>query len=263
MKISIVMPAYNEESRIGRTLEEYSNYFDRLLREKKMEDYEILVVINGTRDKTEEIVNACAKENKRIAYLNFKRGGKGFAVTEGFKNALKSKKAFDFIGFVDADMATSPEEYWKLVRNIGGYDGAIADRYMRGAKIIPAFSFRRIIVSRGFNMIVRSLFGLRYSDTQCGAKVFKRFAIAKILNDLTITQWAFDIDMLYSCKKNKLKIRAVPTIWKEVADSKLRIGRASIAMLFAVIQLRVLRSRYKGALRVVRPIIGIIYKAIK
>src|SRR3989344_986048 len=141
-KICIIIPAYNEERRIGKTLEYYSNYFNNLFKKEKL-DYEILVVINNTTDRTEEVVKKLAERNKRVLYLNLKPGGKGFAVIEGFKDALKREN--DLIGFVDADMATSPEEYWKLIKNIGNYDGIIASRYVKGAIIDPKPSKQRLI----------------------------------------------------------------------------------------------------------------------
>ena len=260
MKISIVIPAYNEENRIGKTLEAYSDYFEKLKRENEL-DYEILIVINNTADKTEDIVLAAKKKNPAVRHLNFKQGGKGFAIIEGFKDSLTREN--DLIGFVDADMATSPDAFHDLVKNIGSYDGAIADRYSPFSRIEPTYNFRRIVVSRVFNMIVRTLFGFKFRDTQCGAKVFRKDILKKILNDLTITEWAFDVDLLYSAKRNKFKIRAVPTFWREMSGSRLNIKKASIQMLFAVIQLRILRSKFKRVLNLLSPITKTLYGTIK
>ena len=98
MKVSIVIPAYNEEKRIGNTLEKYIKF----LRDKKVK-FEILIIINNTTDNTEKVVKNYMKRFPEIRYLNFQQGGKGFAVIEGFKDALKRDN--DLIGFVDADNA--------------------------------------------------------------------------------------------------------------------------------------------------------------
>jgi len=260
MKISIIMPAYNEEKRIGDTLEEFSSFFEKLRKNKKL-DYSLLVVINGTTDNTEKVVKNHIKKNKNIHFINLPKGGKGYAVIEGFKLALKDKN--DFIGFVDADLATPPEQYWRLIKNISDFDGAIANRYLPESKITPPFSFRRTLVSITFNLLVRSLFMLPQTDTQCGAKVFTANTLRKIVPDMTITEWAFDIDLLYACKKHNLQIKSVPTVWYEKEGSKLRVGRVSIQMFLAVIQLRILRSRFSKILKIIKPSISLIYKALK
>jgi len=260
MKISIIMPAYNEEKRIGNTLKEYSHCFEKSRKNKKL-DYEILVVINNTKDNTEKVVKSYSRKNKRIIYLNLVRGGKGYAVIEGFKDALKRDN--DLIGFVDADLATPPEQYFRLVENIGDSDGAIANRYLKGSKITPEHSFRRSLVGRGFNFLVRSLFLMSHTDTQCGAKVFTRSSLKNVLPEMTITEWAFDIDLLYAYKRNGFKVISVPTVWYEKQGSKLRIGRVSLQMFLAVLQLRLLRSKFKDLIRVIKPIISPVYTILK
>ena len=113
MKLAIVIPAYNEEKRIGKTLQAYSECFEKL-RKNKLLDYEILIAINGTTDNTEKIVNSFARKNKSIASINLKEGDKGNAVIQGIKFFLKRKN--DLIGFVDADMSTPPEEFARLAK---------------------------------------------------------------------------------------------------------------------------------------------------
>lgn len=260
MKLSIIIPAYNEEERIGRTLQAYSDFFEPL-RKREILDYELLIVINNTRDNTEDVVKSAQKTNKRIKYLNFKRGGKGFAVIEGFKDALKREN--DLIGFTDADMATSPAAFYDLVKTIKSTDGIIANRYSKYSKIKPKFSFRTLFVSAIFNFIVRTLFAIKNRDTQCGAKLFKRETISKIINSLIISQWAFDIELLYQAKRRGLKIAETPTIWTEQPGSKIRIIHSSLQMFLAVIQLRIVNSPFKRLLRPFKYPIGLLWRQIK
>ena len=260
MRLSIVIPAYNEEKRIGKTLKEYVSFFEKAGKEKKL-DYQILVVINNTTDRTEQVVKQHQRKYKRIKYLNLKQGGKGFAIIQGFKYSFN--KNFDLIGFVDADLATSPKEYWKLVEKIKGYDGAIADRYLPGAVIIPKFSFRRLIVSRVFNLLVRSLFFINCLDTQCGAKLFKKEAVRELIKEITITQWAFDIDLLYTAKLKHFRIVSVPIIWREMSGGSLNILKASIEMFFAIVQLRILKSPLRKSLKALKFLISLTYWIVK
>jgi glycosyltransferase involved in cell wall biosynthesis len=242
MKLSIIMPAYNEEKRIGKTLKEYSKEFEAL-RKKKLLDYSIFVVINGTTDKTEKIVKSFRKKNKRINYLNLKEGGKGHAIIQGFKHELKGNS--DLIGFVDADMSTMPKEFFRLASQIKHYDGIIASRYHKKSMVEPKPTLQRIISSRIFNYWIRALFMFPYRDTQCGAKIFKKYALQKVVSSLLITKWAFDVDLLYNLRKHKFKINEVPTAWSDKEYSKINFMRAGPLMALSMLRLRLLNSPFK------------------
>ena len=245
-KLCIVIPAYNEEKRIGKTLERYSLFFEKARKNKEL-DYEILVVINNTKDKTESIVKSFSKKNKRIIYLNLIRGGKGYAVVSGFADALKRKN--ELIGFVDADLSTSPEEYLKLVKNISSYDGIIASRYIKGAVLNPPQTISRVISSRIYNFYIRALLFFPYSDTQCGAKLFKRKTLEVILPSLTMSHWAFDVDLLYISKLNGFKIKEFPTYWSDKTHSTINFLTAGPMMALAILRLRLLNSPLKGFIK--------------
>ncbi len=256
MKISIIVPAYNEEKRIGKTLKAYTEFFDNVSKKERFR-YEILVVINNTRDRTEDVVRNFQKKNPHVRFLNLKHRGKGLAITEGFKDALKLDA--NLLGFVDADMATPPESFYDLVTSIKGYDGAIANRYDAKSKIHPAFTARRAIIAVGFNIFVRGLFFLNYRDTQCGAKIFTRHAIEKIIPHLTIAQWAYDIDLLYLAKREGFRIYSCPTVWYDVEGSKIDLIGTSANMFFAVGQLRILHSPFVRLLLPLKRVIGMLY----
>jgi len=240
IKISIIIPAYNEEKRIGPTLEKYSNFLNKIKNSSKI-NYEILVVINNTKDRTKEIVKKYQKIDKNIKYLDLKEGGKGLAVKKGFIDALKRNN--DLIGFVDADCSTSPEAFYDLITNLGDYDGSIASRYMKKSIVQPKQTLPRIIVSRIFNFAIRSLFFMPYSDTQCGAKIFKRKPIEKVVGVLEITKWAFDVELLYKIRKLGFKIKEVPTVWSDREYSKINFANAGPKMLLAIVRLRLINSR--------------------
>lgn len=259
MKISIVIPAYNEEKRIGNTLEKYGEYYTYLKNNEEL-DFEIIVVINNTRDKTEEVVRYYEKKYQEIRYLNFIQGGKGFAIIEGFKDALKRKN--DLIGFVDADMATSPESYYWLIKHLRNHQGSIANRWDSRSRVTKR-TFVRKITSKGFNFVVRSLFLMPYRDTQCGAKIFKAEVIEKIINQLNLTEWAFDINLLYLCRKNNFRIKQIPTIWEDQINSKLNdVPKASLQMFLGVVRLRLINSIFEPLLRPIKFILRFTDKLI-
>jgi glycosyltransferase involved in cell wall biosynthesis len=239
-KVSVIIPAYNEEKRIHNVLEKYALFFREVKLKGNIEKFEILVVINGCTDKTEEIVKEYCKKYKEIRYILFKQGGKGFAITEGFKEALKSDS--NLIGFTDADMSTPPNAFYGLVRNIKNYDGAIANRWDRRSKVKKQPLIRQVI-SRGYNLIVRSLFLFPYHDTQCGAKLFKREAIEKGIGKMRSNKWGYDVPLLFCLRKEaKAKIIEIPTEWNDNPNSHIDIKKTSIRMFFSAIKLRLVHS---------------------
>lgn len=245
MRICIVVPAHNEEKRIPLFLEAYSSYFEGLRLQKSI-DYEILVVINNTQDKTPEIVRGYARTNPRIRMIEFLQRGKGFAVMEGFKEALLRPN--DLIGFVDADMATPPAAFILLVERIGRHQGIIASRWRRDSHVTKQsllFRFKSFL----FNLIVRSLFGFPYNDTQCGAKLFRRDAIMYVKDKMQITKWAFDIDLLYKLRRAGFSIAETSTTWESKENSTLNLIRASLEMFFAVVRLRLVHSPFRFVVR--------------
>lgn len=260
MKISIIIPAHNEEKRIIKTLEAYYKLFKEK-KEKEEKEFEIIVVGNACKDKTAEVVDKFRKKFKEIKLLDFKEAGKGFAVKEGFKEALSSKSGL--IGFVDADMATPPESFYSLVENIGNYDGIIGSRYAKGSVLKPKPPFIRIAASRIFNFIIRSLFLFNFRDTQCGAKLFRKEVVEKVIGKLNMTQWAFDIDLLYNAKKCGFRIKEHKVFWQDIEGSKINLKKASMQMLLAVLQLRILNSRFKRCWKFFKPTAGVLYKLVK
>ena len=238
MRVSIIIPAYNEERRILPMLRRYGEYFEDL-RKKRELNYEFLVVINNTTDNTLSVVKNGQKTKPRIHYLDLKLGGKGLAIIAGFKDALKRPN--DLIGFADADMATPPEAFYDLVRSVNRCDGVIAARWRRESVITRQTSLFRV-KSFIFNLIVRSLFLFPYRDTQCGAKLFTRRAIEHVHDKMSITKWAFDIDLLYKLRKLGFAVIERPTIWESKEDSRIRLVTASVEMFLAVIRLRLVHS---------------------
>jgi len=193
MVLSVVMPAYNEELRIKGNLEDYARTF---------KDAEILVMIEGD-DNTLKIVQELAKTYKNIAWQHStKRIGKGKAIKQGFALAVG-----DLVGFADSDGSISAKEFKKLVENLADSDGIIASRRMPNSVIVEDRPISQRLGSTGLNLLSRFMFGLPFRDTQCGAKIFKKEVINDISGDIVITDFAFDINLLYSLKKHNCKIK--------------------------------------------------------
>ena len=236
-KRTLVIPAYNEEMRIGATLEEYLGHFDS--------DTEIVVVLNGCHDRTGNIACTFLDSSPNLRIID-ERGvvGKGGAVTMGFRRARG-----EIVGYVDADGATSAAEIERLMDQIGDADGVIGSRWIDKEVLIRKQSPFRRTASRVFNFIVRTLFDLPYEDTQCGAKVFKREALDAIHNELGTTNLAFDVDLLYLMHKHGFELKEVPTAWEDKDGSKISMKRAAPRMLGAVIRMRIKHSRFSNLVK--------------
>ncbi len=241
MNLSIVLPAYNEEKRIGKTLDAYLTYFTK----KYHSSYELIVVMNGCKDNTAKEVEKY-HSYKQLKSLNFKEAiGKGGAIIEGFKISQG-----DYIGFVDADNSTSPEEFEKLFLHIGHLDGIIASRYIPGSIVEPKQALKRRVASRVFNLLIRLLFNLQIYDSQCGAKLFTKKTIKNITPHLGITRWAFDVDLLYQMKRRNLSFKEYPTVWKDAQGSALNIKKATFEMFLAITRLRLIYSPFKFVVKI-------------
>ncbi len=246
MKIGIVIPAKNEEKRIGKMLQAYANYYQKRDRIDKNQ-YALLIVINNTKDATERIVLDYKKKFKNISYITLNLGGKGYGVIQGFKYFIK--KNYDLVGFVDADLSTSPEDFNDLVKNIEGYSGIIGNRWSKKSKIYRKQPLIRRFASRIYNFVVRIMFFMKYQDTQCGAKLFKIDELKKVINKIFITQWAFDINILYLCKLYGLRILEFPTAWIDEKNTTVDTIRASIKMFSGTLRLRLIYSPFKFIVR--------------
>ena len=248
MKLSIVVPAYNEEKRIGRMLDAYLPYFA----ERYGDDFEMVVSINHSRDRTEEIVKEHARRHPQLrAVVDPNPIGKGGAIMAGGKVARGR-----LVGFVDADGATPPEAFDELVANIGDAGLIIASRRLPGAVVRPRQAWRRRVASRAFNVLVRVLFKIRITDTQCGAKLMTAEAWHAIVPHIGLTRWAFDVDMIFKTRRAGHRIAEIPTTWRDVGDSKLRVGAVSLQMLLAIVRLRLLYSPLSWVVRLYDRLLG-------
>ena len=234
MKLSIVIPAHNEEHRLPPMLEAYAAYFS----DKYGPLAELIVVPNFCDDRTQDVAREIGSRFPQVRVMDDPGFvGKGGAVLLGAQSAEG-----DLIGFVDADGATSPSAFDDLVEKIGLDGCIIASRWMKGSEMSPTQPLSRRVASRCFNFTVRVLFGLRLRDTQCGAKLFRREVIQPVMQNLGVTSWAFDVDMLFQTRRMGASIREIPTIWNDVSGSKIQIGRSSVNMLVALVRLRMFYS---------------------
>ena len=219
---SIVIPAFNEESRIAKTLRLTFDYLGNVSPES-----ELIVVNDGSTDATATITRDVFSEAKIATRLleDFPNRGKGAAVRSGLLAAQRP------IGlFSDADLSTPLEETPKLIEPIA--DGKIGQHQ----------PWRREQAGRIFNLLVRLATGLPFWDTQCGFKAFRLDVCRPIFEAARIDGFAFDVELLYLAQRAGLRICEIPVRWNDAEGSKVRFLQDSLRMLREVIALRTRRS---------------------
>ncbi len=235
--VLLLIPAYNEEERIEPTLREYAAYF----RANYPGRFEILVVLNGCRDNTLAVVQRVAAEFPEVQVENFPAPiGKGGALIQGLRHAPK----VDLIGYVDADGATPPSAFHRLIGHTEWADCVIGSRWIEGAVLHQAQPWFRQFTSRSFHAIVELFFGMGIVDTQCPCKVAHRTAIEVVYDQLRIADLAFDVNLLYSLTHAGFKVQEVPTEWTDKLGSKVTssLFRSSAIMFFSTVRLRLIYS---------------------
>ena len=230
LTLSVVIPAYNEESRIGHTIREYATALHDI-------DHEILVEVDGSSDGTADLVRDIQSEYERVKLVEFEdRLGKGGGVIEGMGRA-----GGKWIAYVDADGSTPPNEFLRVASAAfaDGSDAVIATRYWDRAGMVANYGFLRWTASRGFNFLVRHAFGLPYRDTQCGMKMFRREAVNAVIPEMKLADYAFDVELLWRLHQSGFKITEVPIRWDHRNGSTVQLARVASRMFLDVLRLRV------------------------
>jgi len=226
MEISIIIPAYNEEKRINKTLETILSYL-----QKKKYDYELIVVNDGSTDKTKDVV--LEFKNKQITVIdNLKNMGKGYSVKHGFLAATK-----EWILFSDADLSTPIEELETFFR-YKDYDVIIGSRNLPDSLIVVKQPLLRSTLGKIFPFFVQMLLLPGIRDSQCGFKLFRKDAAKKIAALQTIDGFCFDAEQLYIAKKFGFKIKEVPISWHNDERSKIKIVKDSVRMFVDLVRIR-------------------------
>jgi dolichyl-phosphate beta-glucosyltransferase len=232
--LSVVIPAYNEEARIGPTLASVARWLD-----DQGEDYEILVVDDGSRDGTVRVVHDAAATNERIHVITLPRNrGKGAAVRAGVLASRGTEVLFS-----DADLSTPIDELPKLRERLrDGYDVAIGSRGLNGADIQVRQHPVRELMGRTFNLIVRSLLIGGIRDTQCGFKLFRGDVGRELFAASQVDGFAFDVEVLLLARERH-RIAEVPVVWRHVEQSKVSPGRDAARMFMDVLKLKLKRRK--------------------
>ena len=210
--MSVVIPAYNEEKRIGKTVSEVHSFF-----QKKGMEHEIIVVDDGSTDHTREVAGKAGKPLRQFRVLEHENNlGKGVALKTGVMKATG-----DWILITDADLSVPLGEFdklWKTVRE--GYDVAIASR-SKGATILRSQGVLRGSFGKLFRLFVKLLVIGGVSDTQCGFKLFERRIGQRAFSQVVSNGVLTDIEFLLAAHQGGAKIREIPVVWSHNPETKI------------------------------------------
>ncbi len=240
---SIVIPAYNEGHRLGATLEKVLGY----IREQGW-DAEVVVVNDGSRDNTADIVRSFAEKNPSLRLVeNPGNRGKGYSVRNGMLNARGQ-----ILLFSDADLSSPIEEVPKLLQALEqGADIAIGSRWLQAELQTQRQPLHRQLFGRIFNVLLRITLGLQFADTQCGFKAFKRRAAQAVFPLQKIERWGFDPEILFLARKFGFAVKEIPVAWGHSGGARINPVVDGSRMFLEMLRIRWydLTGKYDGGPR--------------
>lgn len=224
--ISVVVPAYNEASRIAATVGTIRAFLQSL-----GEPFEIIVVDDGSVDGTREAL-AAIDGVRAISYQPNR--GKGYAVRQGM---IASRG--ELVAFTDVDLSAPIDELPKLIASLdAGADVAIGSRAMRGSMLGVHQPLYRELGGKTLNLLIRLLAVRGIHDTQCGFKLFRGDLARRIFPKCIVDGWGFDIEVLRLAKKSGCSVAEIPVRWSHSADSRIRPFRAGLQVLRDILRIR-------------------------
>lgn len=211
MDLSVVIPAYNEENRLGKTLPQAIEYIKEFSKKHSLKT-EVIVVNDGSTDETYSIMRDFVKDIEIVSYNT--NMGKGYALREGVKYS-----SGEYVYIADADFSTPITELEHFFKNIKEVDCVIGSRALDTNRV--EVSALRKLLGNLSNLAIRSILGLTFKDTQCGFKLFNKEA-KKYFLMCKNNRWGYDFEFLYLLKRNYLKVLEMPVEWSAVGDSKVK-----------------------------------------
>ncbi|HSM13898.1 MAG TPA: dolichyl-phosphate beta-glucosyltransferase [Thermoanaerobaculia bacterium] len=225
--IAVVIPAWNEELRIGATLERVVGYL-----EARREPFELVVADDGSVDGTVSVVESFAERGARVVSLGRNRG-KGAAVRAGVAETSAAR-----VLITDADLSAPIEELPKLEAALAAAELAIGSRDLPGSDIVVRQPWHRTLAGRAFRALVRALALRGFHDTQCGFKLGRGAEMRSLCAELTVERFAWDVELIWLAVRRKMRVAEVGVVWRDDPESRVHLLRDSARMLVDVLSFR-------------------------
>jgi glycosyltransferase involved in cell wall biosynthesis len=226
--VDIVIPVYNEERALPRSVVILAEF----LRDNLRNPWQIIIADNASTDRTQSVSEMLCEKYAGINYLHIPQKGRGRAL----KAAWLDSKA-DIVSYMDVDLATDLVHFPELVQSLeDGYHVAIGSRLSKGSRVTRGF--KREFVSRGYNLLIRSMFFTGFQDAQCGFKAMTRRAAEAILPKIKNNNWFFDTELLLIAAKRGYRIKQVPVKWTDDPNSSVNVTRTAAEDVKGLLRLR-------------------------
>jgi len=226
--VDVVIPVYNEEHVLARSISTLRQFLEKNLPHRCT----IIIADNASTDKTWEIAEALSHQHADVATIHLDEKGRGRAL----RNAWLESAA-DVVSYMDVDLSTDLAAFPKLVQAIDeGYDIAIGSRLLPESAVKR--SFKRELTSRIYNLIIKAMFRMKFSDAQCGFKALSNKAAQELVPLIQDQAWFFDTELLILAQKKGYRIREIPVTWIEDPDTQVSIPKTAFDDLKGLLRMR-------------------------
>lgn len=226
--LSLVIPAYNEEKTIKGTLEKVLGYLTR-----KSFSYEVIVVDDGSKDKTSSIVGSFHNSKIKLVKLETNKG-KGGALREGI-----GRSKGENVIFMDADLSVPLENIDRFINELEKFEVVIASRRIKGAKILKHQPWHRETMGKVFTLLTRFVTGVNLADYTCGFKGFRGKEAKRIFENSLIDRWAYDAEIMFLSHKLGYNIKQVPVSWVNRGDTRVRLKSVVFESFKDLVKIRI------------------------
>jgi len=229
MHVEVTIPVYNEERDLPKSIHTLHEFLAGV----SLFESSIVIADNASTDRTWEIAQELSQKFSNVKAFHIDQKGRGRALKE-----VWSQSTADVVSYMDVDLSTNIKFFPLLIHGLMlGYDIAIGSRLLQASHTTRCV--KRELISRGYNLIVKSMFWNRFSDAQCGFKAVRRETAQRLMPHIENNNWFFDTEMMLLAEMHEFKIFEVPVEWIEDLDTRVKIIRTATEDLKGLLRMRV------------------------
>jgi glycosyltransferase involved in cell wall biosynthesis len=233
MLVEVTIPVYNEERDLAKSIHTLTKFLAGI----DLFESQIVIADNASTDRTWEIAQELGKQYPNVKPFHLDQKGRGRAL-----KAVWSQSRADIVSYMDVDLSTNIKFFPLLIHGIMlGYDLGTGSRLLQASQ--TSRCVKREIISRIYNLLVKSMFWNRFSDAQCGFKAVRRETAARLIPSIQNNNWFFDTELMLLAEKNGFKIFEVPVEWVEDLDTRVKIVRTAMEDVRGLIRVRLTSFR--------------------